>query len=41
MVLQLIEPEGVDWNDLAQEREMLHDLLKTVMKLWILQNADN
>jgi hypothetical protein len=35
MGLQSLEWEDVDWINLAQDTEKLHNLMKMVMKLWI------
>ena len=34
MDLQEVRCEGMDWTDLAQERERWQELVKVVMNLW-------
>jgi len=39
MDLQEIEWEGMDWIDLAQNRDRWRALVNAVMKLWVSRNA--
>ena len=41
MDIQEVPCGGVDWTDLAQDRDRCRALLNGVMELWVPQNAGN
>jgi hypothetical protein len=41
MDFQEVRREGMDWIDLAQDRESWRTLVSAVMNLWLPQNAGN